>query len=374
MPLHAQVRRALHSAIQDHFENGQQFWTEQALTTALAVSQITVRRALGDLANEGILVRRKSKGSIVRKIDHSDTKNYRVGLFLPQYDSDILRQFMEQFVAECKIRGNRLDLHFVHPGITIEEFKHALERGPEEQRLVFVQIPLQQGDILLHIAKDRGYRFATVEMVSPLINASVWTDDVEGTNLALDHLTRLGHRRVTLIVNEPEAARPVVARRRTFEQECPKLGIKGRVVSCGTRFWESSYDAAFEAMPGVWNVSEEDRPTAIMTVSDAGAWAVLKWFAQQGVRVPDDVSIIGYNDERPSLYTIPSLTTIRMNTEKMVKDVLGMLDIPQTGKTDVMVHPHLIVRDSTAPPRTILDRRAPRKQRQQQLETRLATV
>ena len=371
MPLHAQVRSALNAAIRDHFEDGQQFWTEQMLIGALSVSQITVRRALSDLAKEGILVRYKSKGSRVRKVDLNTTCDYRVGLFLPQYDSDALRQFMEQFVAQCKANGRRLDLHFVQQSMTSTGFKESLERGPEEQRLVFVEIPMQQGDGFLRIAKDRGYSISTIEMFAPHICASVWTDDKEGTLLAMKHLARLGHRRVTLVVNETEASRSVATRRKTFEQECANLGLKGRVVSCGTRFWESAYDAAYDAMPGVWGVSPDERPTAIITVSDVGAWAILKWLTQNGIRVPWDVSVVGYNDERPSLYTIPALTTVRMDIEKIVKAALNMLDIPYADQTDVMVHPNLIIRDSTAPPSSGGVRRS---SKQRKPDTSLLTV
>ncbi|MEO7714798.1 MAG: substrate-binding domain-containing protein, partial [Capsulimonas sp.] len=129
-------------------------------------------------------------------------------------------------------------------------------------------------------------------------------------------------------------------------------GLSGRVVSCGTRFWESAYDAAYEAMPRVWDVDALDQPTGILTVSDVGSWAALKWLAERNIRVPEDVSVMGYNDERPSRFTMPALTTMRFNAVEMVKSALQCLNLPKTELAEIWVHPHIVVRESTAPPPT----------------------
>jgi LacI family transcriptional regulator len=349
IPLHAQVRRALQRVIEDHFEDGQQFWTEQALTANLDVSQITVRRALGDLAKEGLLVRRASRGSIVCKVDAA--ANYRVALFLTQYESDLLRYLLEQFVEECRAQGRRLEPIFINQGMRAADIMQMVERGPDEQRLVFLGLPSDLETNLSQLAADRAYRFVTVDMNTPhRMTDRIGIDDVEGIRIALRHLADLGHRRVTLIVNEPEASQSVVVRRRTFEQAARTLGLTGHVVSCGTRFWESAYDAAYDAMPRVWDTEEQERPTSILTVSDVGAWAVLKWFSERNIQVPEDVSVMGYNDERPSRFTTPALTTMRFNAAEMVKSALQCLDLPKTELAEIWVHPHLVVRESTAPP------------------------
>ena len=56
-PLHSQLRRALRETIDEHFMDGQRFWPESALIQHLGISQITVRRALQGLAQEGIIER-----------------------------------------------------------------------------------------------------------------------------------------------------------------------------------------------------------------------------------------------------------------------------------------------------------------------------
>jgi LacI family transcriptional regulator len=191
---------------------------------------------------------------------------------------------------------------------------------------------------------------------------NVRMDDAEGTALALRHLAELGHHHVTMIVNEPEAALSVAVRRDTFEQMCPQLGLNARVISCKTQYWENSYEAAYNAMAQVWSEDADKRPTAVMTVSDAGAWAVLKWLNQREIKVPDDVSVMGFNDSRPSLYSLPALTTIRTNAKEMVRATLDLLNMPKAGHAEVLVHPHLIIRESTAQCCAARRKRRPRKQ------------
>src|SRR5437016_1403214 len=83
LPLHARVRRALKSVIDDCFEDGQKFFTEPQLIEYLKVSQATVRRALQDLANEGLLDRRVARGSFVIKRNCRETAVDTLGVFVP---------------------------------------------------------------------------------------------------------------------------------------------------------------------------------------------------------------------------------------------------------------------------------------------------
>src|SRR4051812_27156842 len=73
-PLHAQVRRVLRLAIEQHFDDGQRFSTESAIIAQLGVPKGTVRRALSDLTRDGLLQRQVANGSFVRKgVQHSGT-------------------------------------------------------------------------------------------------------------------------------------------------------------------------------------------------------------------------------------------------------------------------------------------------------------
>ncbi len=347
IPLYAQVRLAMRQAIEDHFSDGEPFWTEQALTRSLSVSQITIRRALAELAAEGVLVRRVAKGTLVRK-PKPNTSSYRVGVFVPKYNSDILRNLLEQLAQVCYDRGHRMHTTFVHKGQRVSEAFQSVEHGPDEMRLVLLANPVSVTRDLLDISAERGYRSVAIDTMTPRhLTDFVGIDEAEGVRIALHHLIGLGHERITLLVNEPAALDSIIARRERFEEAAAEANIHGTVVSTGTQVWESSHEAAYRAMPEVWD--QTPRPTAILVVSDAGAWAVLKWLADHEIPVPQAVSVMGFDNDRLSLFTRPSLTTLNQNTSQIAENAMDLLGSPKSLRREVRVAPSLIRRDSTGP-------------------------
>jgi len=98
-----------------------------------------------------------------------------------------------------------------------------------------------------------------------------------------------------------------------------------------------------------------DAPTAIVAGNDAQAFGVLQALSEAGLRAPDDVSVIGFDDVPVASWATPALTTIRQPLAAMAATAFRMLsgDLPA-----VVQEPHhlelatsLVVRDSTAPPR-----------------------
>ena len=109
------------------------------------------------------------------------------------------------------------------------------------------------------------------------------------------------------MLNEPEANNNVMLRAKYFEEECKARGLTGwHTVHCGTKFWEESYTKAYQTMARVIAL----QPTAIFAFDDAGAWGALKWCSDQGIRVPQDLSVLGFANDKPSAFTYPALTTI----------------------------------------------------------------
>ncbi|HEY3332215.1 MAG TPA: substrate-binding domain-containing protein [Capsulimonadaceae bacterium] len=348
LPLHVQVRRAMRQVIEEHFEDGQQFWTEQVLIERLNVSQITVRRALNDLAKDGFLLRRAAKGTVVRKnvLDH--TTNFRVSIFVPKHNSDILNNVLEHVATLCRERKQRFQVYYTYKGQAVRDALASIEHPPRDERVILFGQPSIFAHEMLEVLAERGYRAIAVDTTIATEQTDyVGFDDSLGVKLALDHLMSLGHRRITLLVNEPDAADDIIVRRRAFEQLAAEAGIEWRVVSCGTDFFDNSHDAAYLAMPQVW--AHDAKPTAVLTVSDAGAWAALKWFNENGVRVPEDVSVMGFDDDRLSRYTHPALTTLGCDRALMTWHALEVLSHPTSQHSKLLLPPHVVIRKSTGP-------------------------
>lgn len=125
MPLHLQVRRSLRSAIEDHFEDGQDFWTEAALIERVGVSRGTVRQALLELSREGLLVRQAAKGSFVRK-----SAATTLGVFVPRYDSDFFTGMLDHLAQAGRGCRLRLQVYHTHQGENAEESWRHLTQSP----------------------------------------------------------------------------------------------------------------------------------------------------------------------------------------------------------------------------------------------------
>jgi LacI family xylobiose transport system transcriptional regulator len=97
----------------------------------------------------------------------------------------------------------------------------------------------------------------------------------------------------------------------------------------------------------------DDRPTAILASTDVAAIGALKAASVVGVRVPDELSIVGFDDIPLTEFTIPSLTTVhqpmRQLSQAAIKQLLALLERPEEPPQLLQViSPTLMVRDSTA--------------------------
>ncbi|MEV4471488.1 LacI family DNA-binding transcriptional regulator [Nonomuraea salmonea] len=173
-------------------------------------------------------------------------------------------------------------------------------------------------------------------------------DQELGARLAVRHLLRLGHRRIAYLTGALRTydARARVDGWRAALAEVPEA--QGELFE-GDFTGNSGYRLATYLVTR----HEAEPPTAIFTGNDQMAMGVLAAFAELGVRVPQDVSLVGFDDIPGAAYLVPALTTVRQDFlglgERCVEQLLGRIkgDAPATER----IPPELVVRRSTAPPR-----------------------
>ncbi len=174
-------------------------------------------------------------------------------------------------------------------------------------------------------------------------------DDVEGGRIAAEHLLALGHRRIGVVAG-PRHASTAVERVAGFRLAHEQRGIPvddALVVH-----------SDFEVEGGVVGahalLSSVDPPTAIFAVNDTAAVGVMGAARQRGLRVPDDLSIVGYNDISIVAQLPTPLTTVHSPTGRMgAVAVERLLAARASGTPDGAVLPvSLVVRSSTGPVRS----------------------
>ena len=367
-PLHSQLRDSLVRLFETGEFDGMAFVPERSLAEGLGVSRVTVRRALDDLRREGRLTRQVGRGSVVRSISGSHVAHavsgtagkpsvgiQSVGLIGFSWKSEFVRETVSQLTASCQNRGLGLRLHRADFD-TLAGFADTVATPPDETAFMLFAGE-RGGRHLYEQLNSRGYKTVSIDLMSDYyVGDNVSTDSRESIRMGLDHLVGFGHQRIVLLVNEFLRDESVLAKVEEFKHEAAVRGLTGRVVVCGTEGIEDGYNSAYRYMPEVWMGGGEWAPTAIMTVSDPGAWAVLKWLRENGVSVPGDVSVVGFENAHSSEHVMPPLTTIAHPIFGVVEHALDLLLTDHEEPRRVLVSPTLVVRESTGQARRTFER------------------
>jgi DNA-binding LacI/PurR family transcriptional regulator len=179
----------------------------------------------------------------------------------------------------------------------------------------------------------------------PVVNV----DNYAGMRLAVEHVVGLGHRRIAFLQGGRtgdglERRDACIAALSEHDIELPE-----RYVHAVTNEFGAAADAV-EAL-----LRRRPRPTAILASTDVAAVGALKAAARRGLRVPHDVSIVGFDDIPLSQVTVPSLTTVHQPLQELSRlalaRLLELLALPEAALPDTAkIAPTLVVRDSTGPP------------------------
>jgi DNA-binding LacI/PurR family transcriptional regulator len=186
--------------------------------------------------------------------------------------------------------------------------------------------------------------------------ATIEIDDEAGAYHAAKHLVDLGHREVLIVGIESTPATPpapdgISGRRlRGYQRGLGAAGIDP--ADAHLVVGSPTVEGGIAAFRRTW----EDglRPTAALVMSDAMAIGVLRAARDLGLSVPDDLSVVGFDDIEMSRHTCPPLTTvhqpIRVKGQTAVRMLLSMIDGEEPRPPSVVLQTRLVVRHSTAPP------------------------
>ena len=183
---------------------------------------------------------------------------------------------------------------------------------------------------------------------------SVYHDDVDGSQQVTRHLIQLGHKKIAYLGNSL-SGRTTEDRLTGFSQEMHSAGLtipEGYILEVPGGGPKDGYTAINHFL----NLS--DRPTAIFCFNDMMALGVLKGLHQAGLRVPEDISVVGFDNIELSIYTTPPLTTLDQpkrfiggEAARLILDLLDSLTRPEPPAQDIQIHKgKLLIRESTAAP------------------------
>jgi LacI family transcriptional regulator len=191
---------------------------------------------------------------------------------------------------------------------------------------------------------------------------NVVIDHQVAARLALDHLKNLGHEHIAFFRGPPNNAdaqeRWDCIRETAGDMGLeirPELALEVRGESYGEVFYEEGFKQGGKLLESGIEFS------ALFAFNDISAIGAMKAFRNAGLRIPEDVSVVGFDDIQSAAFHSPGLTTVRQPLEEMgilaAKTLLKRLSDGTTGPKSVSIEPTLVVRESTGPtPPLPLDR------------------
>jgi Transcriptional regulators len=178
--------------------------------------------------------------------------------------------------------------------------------------------------------------------------STVSSDSIEGCNLAVKYLYDLGHRKIAHITGSNSSDNwQSSIRKKGYEKAMKKFNLEipeGYIVN-GVNF---DVTGGYKAMKELLKL--KDRPTAVFAACDNIAFGAIDAMKEEGINIPEDISIIGYDDIEIARYITPRLTTIRQNREEIGKTAVDLLvkqiNEKEKLKINKIIPVELVVRDS----------------------------
>ena len=178
---------------------------------------------------------------------------------------------------------------------------------------------------------------------------SVHIDNEKAAYQAMDHLYSLGHRDIAVITG-PTGSKVTQDRLRGVRARARKAGIKAELPVAADELSAEGGRVAAEQL-----LARTPRPTALFCTKDEMAFGAIECVRQHGLRIPEDVSVVGFDDIPFARYTDPPLTTVAQPMHDIGKTAVKLLFDVIDGQSDVplsVVLPHqLVVRGTTGRPK-----------------------
>jgi DNA-binding LacI/PurR family transcriptional regulator len=225
----------------------------------------------------------------------------------------------------------------------------------------FIVFSTPTGDPRLEAALARGLPTITVDEPLDVPTPFIGIDDRAGGEAAGRHLVGLGHRRVA-VISFPEYARDD----RTLPFDVPRERLAGYRAALGEAFdpdlvlvaYSNHHDTGKRLLAEILEI--EPMPTAVLVMSDALAAGVVRGAVEAGLRVPDDISVVGFDGVPSAGLTEPPLTTVAQPIEhKGELTARTLLDALEPDEADAappgtpkrtILPTELLVRGTTGPP------------------------
>ena len=292
------------------FPAGSRLPYERELCAQYGVERVTIRHALQLLEEDNLIQKQAGRGSFVSGPAAQPAPLHQSILFAMNrsYDIRSIGEFNSKMFFRMEDVCHRHGCSLMYAGIKDSgEHITGLEDGP----VAGVLLVSRHGDALVEEVAASGTPVICVNHFSPRVQC-VMPDNMSGVREAVARLRAWGHERIGFIsgpltfINAQE--RLAAFRHGLWENGLP---IDERLIVESD--W--TYEGGVQAMKEIMGAGEP--PTAVCTASDMMAIGAIEAARQLGLRVPEDLSVVGFDNIDMGLYCAPSLTTVSVDAQQI---------------------------------------------------------
>ena len=349
IPKYEMIRNYIkHLLIEGSVSPGEKLPSEYELIEKFHVSRHTIRKAFGELSSCGYIYKKQGKGTF---------SNYRHGE-KPKQIIAVLSTFISSFVFPSIIAG--IEQVLSDEGYMMLLSNTNNEKEKESQFLTNI-LEHNVAGMIIEPSKSaadnvnqklweevRRRKIVTVfiNAVYPDFNSSyVLLDDTKGAMMVAEYLLQLGHQKIASIMKTDD--RQGLDRMNGMVSVLRKYGVPVHADYLAEYETRSMFEAPYLLTQSL--MRKKDRPTAVFCYNDQCALMAMQAIHDSGLSVPNDISVVGFDDSLEMLHGSMKLTTVSHPKKEMgmqaAKFLVGMLngrlEFPQK-----IFQPELIVRNS----------------------------
>ena len=363
-PLYLQIKDSLtEKIVSRQLLPGQQLPTEHELARQFGVSRITSKRALEELEKEGFIRRRRGQGSFV-----TQTANKPAAGSISKIVSLVLPHFHAESWAMAYIKGA---MDFLNPkgyflsihgtgDMDEQTFLNQLVREGVGGIIFYPDYTNRNISLIAAIGMNRIPLVTIDKYYDGLPISSVVSDNIKGEYMAAQHLIKLGHQQIAMICSSQIGERTSVRDR--------LLGYCLALQEAGIEIIQDYIvDDTFNAMQQLGSINEQKdylkgrlskliqaNVTAMLIENDFEGIAIHKILSEMGVRIPEELSLIGFDNSEMLAHNGIYMTTINQHFHqigaKAAELVLLQMEDPESGPQHIVLPVELMPGRTTAAP------------------------
>lgn len=304
-----------------------------------------VSQEITDRVNRAVRELNYYPSVVAQSLKNNRTKT--IGMMVPNNSNPFFADLVRGVEDACYDRGYNLILCNTddHSGKQLNYLKVLVAKQVDG----LIVVATDREDEMAGLLARQSVPVSLIDRDVPGLDADYFRSDNElGGYLATRHLIDLGHERIGIITG-PEKLNTSIRRIAGFHRAMGEAGLKVRVQWQATGNFSSS--GGYAAMKQLLALS--DRPSAIVAGNDLMAVGSLCAAYESGFKVPDDISVVGYDDILLASHTCPPLTTVSQPKHKLgqmtAKALLARIENSDLPNQSVLLAPRLVIRNSTGP-------------------------